>query len=161
MTVNLPDSIISQTDFSAALLEIRAYAKWASQAVVKQKVKAGKPGAAPDISPAAAQLINDWAGGKPLHMTELDKLIEELAEFEQSAPHISITLAAPAPLSLKRSLTAWCRQNVQPDVLVNFRFNSTILGGMVVSWGSHTFDWSFRRQILANLQKFPEVLKSV
>ena len=53
-----------------------------------------------------------------------------------------------------------CRP-VAPDVLVNFQFNATILGGMVVRYGSHVYDWSFRRQILAKRDTFPEVLRRV
>jgi F0F1-type ATP synthase delta subunit len=74
---------------------------------------------------------------------------------------MTITLAAPATTGIKKQLTAWCRDNVAPDVLVRFEFNQTLLGGMVVRFGSHIYDWSLRRQILDGRTKFPEVLRNV
>jgi F0F1-type ATP synthase delta subunit len=50
---------------------------------------------------------------------------------------------------------------VAPNMLVDFKFNSTMLGGMVVQYGSHIYDWSFRQRILDARDKFPEVLRSV
>jgi F0F1-type ATP synthase delta subunit len=84
-----------------------------------------------------------------------------LREFEESAPHITLTLAAPAPNGLKKTLISWCRDNIDKNILVDFKFNATILGGMVVVYGSRIFDWSFKRQILAAREKFPEVLRNV
>jgi F0F1-type ATP synthase delta subunit len=91
----------------------------------------------------------------------LDKLIETLEDYGTSAPIITITLAAPAPNSLKKTLIDWCRKNIAPNALIDFRFNATMLGGMVVQYGSRIYDWSFRRQILAARDKFPEILRNV
>ncbi|HET8709361.1 MAG TPA: F0F1 ATP synthase subunit delta, partial [Candidatus Saccharimonadales bacterium] len=91
----------------------------------------------------------------------LDKNMRALEDYARTAPHLTITLAAPAPASLKQTLTAWCRQNLAPNMLVTFEFNSSLCGGMVVRYGSRMFDWSFRRQIMENKQKFPEVLRNV
>ena len=74
---------------------------------------------------------------------------------------MSITLAAPAGAGLKRTLAEWCRQNIDENLLVHFDFNATLLGGMVVNYGSRIFDWSFRRRILEDRAKFPEVLRRV
>jgi F0F1-type ATP synthase delta subunit len=70
-------------------------------------------------------------------------------------------LAAPPSNGIKKTLVAWCRKNIATDILVNFDFNSTLLGGMVVRYGSHVFDWSFRRKILEEHSKFPGVLRNV
>jgi F0F1-type ATP synthase delta subunit len=84
-----------------------------------------------------------------------------LEDFSDSAPRVTVTLAAPAPNSLKQTIALWFRENIAPNTLVNFKFNSTILGGMVVVYGSRIYDWSFRRQILVSREKFPEVLRNV
>lgn len=161
MSLRLPDGIYSSQDLKALTIEVREYTKWYGQTAVKQKVTGKSEAQAPVVSAPAAALLNDWGGGKPLSRESLDELIKELNAHEAKAPRLTITLAAPAPGTLKKELIAWCRKNINENALVNFKFNATILGGMVVTYGSHTYDWSFRRQILAAREKFPEVLRGV
>jgi len=161
MTPNLRNSILSPQDLKVLILEVRKYSQWFGQNAVKAKVTGSGYVGQPQVSPAAAEAINELAAKAPLSTKSLDELIASLEKLEASLPTIIITLAAPAPAGLKKTLVAWCRQNINPGVLVEFRFNSTILGGMVVGYGSHVFDWSFRRQILAARAKFPEALRNV
>lgn len=161
MRLKLPEQVSSTQDLKALIIEIRQYARWYGQTAVKQQVTGHRDSDLPIVSPAASALLNDWGGGKPLSRESLDELIKSLSEYEATAPKLTITLAAPAPGSLRKSLLAWCRQNIDENILVNFKFNATILGGMVVNFGSHVYDWSFRRQILAAREKFPEELRRV
>jgi len=62
---------------------------------------------------------------------------------------------------IQKNLVNWCRENIAPNILITFQFNATLLGGMVIRHGSNIFDWSFRRQILAARNNFPEVLRRV
>lgn len=157
----LPDSIVSPQDITGLLLELHDYARWFSHNAIKKKVHTGRLDNGPELSPQARDLLHEWSKTGPLNVKSLDKNIRALADYAHTAPHMTITLAAPAPARLKQTLTAWCRQNFAPDMLVSFDFNSSLCGGMVVRYGSHMFDWSFRRQILAQKQKFPEVLRNV
>lgn len=157
----LSEAIISPQDLTAAMLEVREYARWFNQATIRQKLKAGEPVDPPGASPAVVDLLKAWAADKPLDAKRLDDLLDELADWQDRAPHVKLTLAAPAPTPVRRDLAAWCRTNIDPEALLSFNFNATLLGGMVISCGSHIFDWSFRRQILESRGKFPEVLRRV
>lgn len=161
MKLQLPSSVTSPQDLKALVLEIRQYARWFSHADVKKRVSDARTVEPPAISEAAEEILQKLSAGKPLSQEGLDKLIAALEDYENSAPRMTITLAAPPSGKLKKTLTDWCRENVEPGILVNFRFNSTLLGGMVVTYGSRIFDWSFRRQILAERGRFPEVLRNV
>jgi hypothetical protein len=161
MKFSLPDSITSRQDLKAVILEIEQYAHWFSQTATKMRFSNNSSYEAPTASPAASELINGWANGQQLTKEHLDEMLKELKSFEASAPYITITLAAPAPNGLKKTLLSWFRQNISKDMLVDFKFNSTILGGMVVVYGSHIFDWSFKRQILSSTQDFAKVLRDV
>lgn len=161
MELQLPDTVFSRQDIKAVVNELRAYARWQAQAAVKKKVAGDATAKPPELSPSAAELLEALGKKQEISRKSLDGLIGALEQYEASAPRLTITLAAPAPAGLKQQLTGWCRKNIAPGVLVDFKFNSTILGGMVISYGSHTFDWSFRRQVLANRNKFPEVLRNV
>jgi hypothetical protein len=161
MKLKLPASICSPQDLEALLSEVREYAKWYSHAAVRQRLSLKQAVEQPTVSPAAAELLNERSAKKPLTQDSIDDLIADLHDFRDSAPRLTITLAAPAHGELKRTLAAWCRDNIEPNILVSFQFNSTLLGGMVVRYGSRIFDWSFRRQIVNQREKFPEALRNV
>lgn len=162
MKLQLPSSVSSQQDLQALVLEIREYARWWAHATIKKQLHTRHAAAEPPVlSPAASELLHSWESKQELNRNNLDTLIRELQQFQAKAPTLTITLAAPPAAGLKKSLVSWCRENIAADVLVQFEFNSTLLGGMVVRYGSRIFDWSFRRQILANRQHFPEVLRHV
>lgn len=161
MKLQLESSVSSLQDLKALILDIRNYARWFAHNSIKERMHAKRMSEQPVISLAAHTQITAWAGKTPLTPKRLDALLEALEDFEATAPQITITLAAPASGNQKQTLVAWCREHIAPNVLVNFQFNSTLLGGMTIRSGSHIFDWSFRRQILDARAKFPEVLRRV
>ena len=161
MKLSLPSSISSDGMLTGLLLEVREYTKWFSQYSVAARVKANFASPQPELSPVAAELIRSWAKDSTLSQQSLDQLITELEQIKNTAPVMTITLAAPATAEVKQSLVTWCRANIDANILVNFRFNSTLLGGMVVRFGSHIHDWSFRRVILGERHRWSEILGRV
>lgn len=161
MKLQLPNSVSSSQDVMALANEVRTYGQWFSHNAIKAHVHAKRGTPPPVVSPAAMDLIRFSSGKKLLSQKNLDDLVVALEDFKNSAPSLTITLAAPATNDVKHTLVSWCRENIAPNILVSFQFNSTLLGGMVVRYGSHVFDWSFRRQILAAKANFPEVLRRV
>ena len=161
MNLKLQNSVSSRQDLRDIILQVRSYSQWLAQANIKKRYVASQAAPEPAISSAAADLISQWSGDSSTSQKSLDELITTLEDFEGSAPNITITLAGPPPGNLKTTLISWCRQNINPNILVDFKFDSTILGGMVIRYGSHIHDWSFKRQILASRDKFPEVLRRV
>lgn len=154
-------NITTPQDLKAIIVDVRRYAKWFAAASIKAKVSNTKTTEPIAISGAAVTVIKQTAGDKPLTQAALDKLLQDLQELETAMPRIVVTLAAMPGNKLKASIVEWCRGNIEPGILVDFRFNATILGGMVVQYGSHVYDWSFKRSIMANRAKFPEVLRRV
>jgi hypothetical protein len=161
MKLRLENSVSSPQDLNALIGEVRGYARWFAHNAIKERMKVKRTGPQPVLSPATTTLLGEWGRRVPLSQKGLDELLTTLEEFAATAPQLTITLAAPPTSGLKKTLVAWCRENIAPNVLINFQFNATLLGGMVVRYGSRIFDWSFRRQILETRQNFPEVLRRV
>lgn len=161
MTLKIPDTVASVQDLTGLTLEIREYTKWSNHEAIKKKAGATKKSDPPVVSTGASQLLRDWSAKKTLDAHSLDELIVTLSDYAESSPSVTFTLAAPASGDVKTMLVAWSRTNIAPNVLVNFKFNATLLGGLVVQYGSRVFDWSFRRQLLAERARFPEVLRRV
>lgn len=161
MKLRVPDSVSSPQDLAALLLEMREYARWFGHESIKRRAGASHISHPPLISPAAQELVDGLESKKSLDQKGLDTLIATLEDYKKASPSLTITLAAPPTNGLKTTLVAWCRANIAPNVLVTFRFNSALLGGMIVHFGSRVFDWSFRRQLLGARETFPEVLRRV
>ncbi len=160
--MKLPPNISSPQDLVALLFELRAYSSWYAHNAVRHTT-GSQQGAAdmPPLSQTALELLKAASAGQLLDQKHLETLIAELNAFRLSAPTMTITLAAPAGHALKQTLAQWCRKNIDDSLLISFRFNATLLGGMVVRYGSHVFDWSFKRRLLAARATFPEVLRRV
>jgi len=161
MKFRLPDSIASPQDLNALLIEIQQYAKWFEHESIKKQINAKHPSESPTLSPSALEILRSHEANKALDQSSLESIIDTLEKYKKTSPSITVTLAAPPTGTVKNTLVAWCRKNIAPDVLVAFQFNATLLGGIVVRYGSHIFDLSFRRQILAARERFPEVLRNV
>jgi hypothetical protein len=161
MKLNLPNSISSLQDLRALQLEIKEYARWSSHHDIKKRMGVKTVLEQPVLSLAAKEILTAWGAEKPLTSHGFDELADDLEILGKQAPSVVLTLAAPATGRLKMTLVEWCRKNIASDALVTFQFNTTLLGGMVVRYGSHIFDWSFRRQILDARGQFPEVLRHV
>lgn len=161
MNLTMPDKVASAQDLAAVLTDVRSYAKWASNELIKQKVSGKSAGTQPVISPEASDIIRSWSQGKSMTQASIDKLVASLEDYKKTAPSITITLAAVPSGEVKSSLVAWCRKELNKNILVSFRLNRNILGGMVVAYGSHIHDWSFRRKLLEAEKPFTEVLASV
>jgi hypothetical protein len=159
MKLTLDDAISSPQDLKGLMQELHEYSGWLMHEEIKQRAGGKSTAEKPVLSKAAKASLQSLDGD--ITPENLDKLVAELDKFSKNADHLTITLAAPATGAIKAELVAWCRQNIAPELLVSFNFNSTLLGGMVVRHGSRLFDWSWRRQILANGSRFTEVLKNV
>lgn len=165
MKLKLPESVSSTQDLSGLIIELSDYTRWFSKNAIRKRVSTKKQKSRasnePALSAAASEMVRSWTTSNPMTTLSLNKLIKTLEKSKANASVINITLAAPPTNEIKTKLVAWCRKNIAPDVMVSFNFNTTILGGMVVRSGSRIFDWSFKRQILAARETFPEVLRRV
>ncbi len=161
MKLKIPAGVASSQDLTTLIIELREYARWFAHESIKKRVDAKHPSDAPAMSVAAMEILREWKSTQQINSKSLELLLTTLEDYIKSAPSITITLADVPTNVLKTTIVNWCRDNLSANVLVTFRFNATLLGGMVVSFGSRIFDWSFRRQILAAREKFPEVLRRV
>ncbi len=160
MKHKLPESIYTPQDLMTLIVELHDFRRQFSHNAILKKANQ-KNNESLAVSPAARQLMAEYQTKTPLTQADIDAIIKDLEAIKSSANQMTITLAAPATDDIKQRLVGWCRKNIAPDTLVNFSFNTNLLGGMVVRSGSHIYDWSWRRQILAARYNFPEVLHRV
>ena len=161
MKLVVPDTVASAQDLAIVIRDVQSYSKWASRELIKQKVAGKSAGTQPIVGKEASDIIRTWSEGEPITQASIDALVQSLEDYKKTAPTITITLAAIPAGDVKAKLAAWCRKELSQNVLISFRLNRNILGGMVVSYGSHIHDWSFKRKLLESNTQFSEVLASV
>ena len=157
----LPRTVTTPSELTALILDIRTYSKWFSQYEIATKTNSHYSIGQPEISATAAEFIRGYAQTNPLTAARLGEIIDSLEQIQTHAPTVTITLAAAANHEVRQTIVQWCREHLDANILIHFRFNATILGGMVVRAGSHIYDWSFRRAIMENRGRLPEVMHRV
>ena len=162
MKFKLSAEIVSTDDLKDVISEIKVFKTWFSHNQIRAQVtKRHNSHNRPELSDAAENLIDQAKEQKELTIKKIETLISELEECASKSPKVRITLAAIPSMSIKKQVASWLRDTVSPSVLIDFRFNSALLGGMVVVVGSHIYDWSLRNKILESKDKFNEALSRV
>jgi len=157
INLKLSDEIVSIEDFRDTIEEIQGYAKWFNHNQIKLKVANKKDLNEPELSRQTQDILGQFFNSKSISSSGLDNLIASLEDYLKEAVKIKITLAGIPSNKLKKQLINWCRTSLTQAILVDFSYNRTLLGGMVVIFGSHIYDWSLRRQILDSKDKLIEV----
>lgn len=157
INLKLSDEIVSGADLRDIIEEIKGYAQWFNHNQIKLKVANKKDLNEPELSHQAEDILGQFFNSKSISSSGLDSLIISLEKYLKEAVKIKITLAGIPPNKLKKQLINWFRVSLTETILVDFSYNRTLLGGMVVIFGSHIYDWSLRRQILDSKDKLIEV----
>ncbi|HEU5187768.1 MAG TPA: hypothetical protein VFT87_04675 [Candidatus Saccharimonadales bacterium] len=151
--MKLPVDMYSPDSLSATIFELTSFI-----AVLRNAQTRSKNGrfVAPEPSSALNHVL-DLLNADSTNMSALEKLNKDLEKHLLSAPVAHITLASLPGSAIKRELTAWFRTNISPEVLLTFTARTDIGGGIVVQAGSHIYDFSFKRLLLANKARIAEI----
>ena len=149
MKPELNEDIISSEDLRSVIDELKDYQDYVRHDQIKANLSKHASSTSPALSRPAATLIAAAMEHHPLNHEEMAHLVMSLEKAYIKAPKLKIVLAAVPTQGIKKQITVWVRENVDNDVLIDFSYNQSLLGGMVVTAGSHIYDWSLRRSILA------------
>ncbi len=141
----LPEYLYSPDQLVAVAGELESYAT-----VLGQATRSKKAGELPELSAAAAAALELIPAAERNTESSVDELRQRLEALAAEAPRVTVVLAALASSKLKQEFVAWFRKNVRPDILVTFRANPDIAGGIVVRGMSRVYDDSFRTALLAH-----------
>lgn len=162
MTLKLPPTLASVEQLEGVMFELTEYLDWSRQSQIKTKVAPAKAGVEPKAWSAELQaILETWSEGKELTMHKVEDLMKELQHVRKTAPAIHLTLAAVPGVAMRQQFVTWFRDEIHPQVLLSFSANRTILGGMVLRAGSHIYDYSWRKLLLAKRDILPELVSHV
>ena len=152
----LPMSLYSSDQLSAVAEELHHVA-----VKLGQKRRHDPKAQVEELSPLAAAALELLPPASRADDAAIEQLRVQLERMATAAPVVTLVLAGAATSRLKQELVAWLRQNVHAGLLVNFRVNPDIAGGVVIRSTNHLYDCSFRRLLLAESHAFTKVLEHV
>jgi hypothetical protein len=94
---------------------------------------------------------------EPSNLQDLEDLKTQLKIYLEKSPIVNVILSGPPNNSIKQQITQWFRQQISPNILINFSARSDIGGGIIVQAGSQIYDFSFKSALLANKSKIAEL----
>lgn len=157
MDLNLPDTIASRQDVARLRTEVERFQSWSRQYQNAAKRDIQYQHEQPLLSEAATRIIRHWLEAKQ-SSTDLIKALSAVAD---QAPSITLTLASPPPPAVQTELVKWVRSHLDKQMLVEFRWNSSILGGIIAQTNNALYDWSHRNLLMASRDKLVERLMRV
>jgi hypothetical protein len=155
-TVRLPLDVYGPDQTSLLLFELRSYTNAVHQASIKARVAGQQSTPLPAPSALLTSLLN-VCEIDPTDLAALDTLYKQLETELKKAPVMHVTLTAIPGRTLKRQLTVWFRTQIHPLSLLTFTARRDIGGGIILQAGSHLYDHSFRKHILANPKRIGEL----
>lgn len=93
----------------------------------------------------------------PGNLQDLEDLKTQLKAYLEKSPTVNVILSSQPNNSVKQQITQWFRQQISPNILLNFSVRSDIGGGVIVMAGSRIYDFSFKSALLANKSKIAEL----
>lgn len=157
--IKLPADIYTPSQLTALIEAVRQYQNLLVEKGARQR--AGIAAAIGEVEGELYRQIAPLLAGREASPTPAGcaQLAAELERLAKSLPVLHVILPAPAAAGLRRQIAEWMRQNVATNMLVSFTFNRNLAGGAVIRSTNRIFDFSFRTKLLANRDKFPEVLR--
>lgn len=157
MELELPSTIASRQDVARLRTEVERYQSWSRQYQNAAKRDIQYQTEQPLLSEAASLIIRRWLEAK----RSTADLIKTLTNIANQSPSITLTLAGPPPPTTQTELVKWVRSHIDKQMLVEFRWNSSILGGMIAQTNNAMFDWSHRNLLMSSRDKLVERLTRV
>jgi len=152
VSVVLPVDIYSPDQLSELVLELQDLAAQQRNIAARSKNNNESLTTSAELS----QLLHQ-NNISPASVSALEALEKEIAAILSTAPTSHLLLAAMPTRAFKRQIIAWFRTEISPLALVTFAARSDIGGGAIVQAGSHVYDFSFRRLVIANKARIAEI----
>ncbi|MDX1535334.1 MAG: F0F1 ATP synthase subunit delta [Candidatus Spechtbacterales bacterium] len=93
--------------------------------------------------------------------TLIDNFLEVLIETKENAPRFHVVFADYPEREIRTKITSWFRNNIHPRALISFRYDSLLVGGLVVRSRNKIFDFSFRNKLQNSKLKPVDILENV
>lgn len=138
----LPASVVTKRDVSQLVNEAERVDSELTTATVRAHITTGVA-----VSPVFSGTFSDFLALNKLEFEESKArtaLIKQLRLLKDNVPIIHLTFAVSADIESLQKLTAWFRQSVSPQVVLEVGLQPALVAGVYIRTTNHVHDLSLR-----------------
>lgn len=158
--LKLPPSIVSLIDVSHLLSELESI----DNELVSREAKS-KAGIQPGGEILYSQHLMDFLSVNKTEVsqdsTQRSYLINKLRHLKKTVPTIHITFADSADSESLQKITAWIRQEVNPQAVIKVGIQPSLIGGAYIRTTNRVYDFSLRAKLAAHRNLITEELETL
>jgi len=143
----LPSTIISKVDVSRLVHEFEAI----DSALTAKSVRK-KAGASGEEIPAMSPQLAAFLDANPVDLensSARSTYIKQLRLLKSNVRVMNMTFAVPADPESLQKLSAWIRESVHPQTVIDAHFQPALVAGAYLRSQNHVFDFSVRNALKA------------
>ena len=94
-------------------------------------------------------------------ISQVEALIQALKGWLRHAPVIHLSFSSPPSPSVKLSVIEWLHQEINPDLLVDFRVDGSIAAGFVLRTKNHIYNFTANQLLWQSRHRLTELVQNV
>lgn len=155
----LPSTIVSKVDVSRLVREFEAVDNALTTTSVRKKA-GGQSGEVPAMSPQLTAFLD--VNSVDLTDTKArSAYIKQLRLLKDKVRVVSMTFAVVADPESLQQLTAWLRESIHPQAVIDARLQPALVAGVYLRTTNHVYDLSVRNALKAKRGELEKELGAV
>lgn len=141
----LPPAIISKVDISRLVREFEDVDNTLTAKNVRKKA-----GASDEETPAMSPQLQAFLDANPVNLEDSgarSDYIKQLRLLKNNVPVMNMTFAVVADAESLQQLSAWLRQSVHPQTVIDVHVQPALVAGVYLRSQNHVFDFTVRNAL--------------
>jgi len=154
----LPPAIATKADVARLVREFEAVDNALTEKNVHEKVGLGEA-STPPFSPHLEAFLEK----NPVNLDDSgarSDFIKQLRQLKNNVRVMNMTFAATADPESLQKLTAWLREQVHPQTVIDVHLQPALVAGVYVRSQNHVFDFSVRNALKARREALKQELEA-
>ncbi len=159
-SLKLPNTISSTDQIVAFIEDLTDYQSYIRKLSVAARAEVERPAGleSPSMPIELVNFLKAQFGEEEVSIDQLEDIKIFFREVYSSSLTVHIMMAYLPNTSERTEMVHWFRDNIAPNILINFTQNSDMIGGLIVRTRAKIFDMSFRTVLLANKARLAELI---
>ncbi len=154
----LPTSVVSKVDLARLVKEFEALDNAYTSKSVRKKA-----GASTEDMPAMSPQLTTFLDLNPVELDNTSArsaYVKQLRLLKDNVKVMNMTFAVVADPESLQKLSAWVRESIHPQTVIDVHFQPALVAGVYLRSQSHVFDFSVRNALKAKRSELKKELEA-
>lgn len=155
----LPPSLVSKADVSRLVGEFEVLDNAYTSKAVRKKAAASD-----EAMPALSPQLTDFLDQNPVDLEDAgtrSAYSKQLKLLKNNLKVMNMTFAVVADPESLQKLSAWARESVHPQVVIDAHFQPALVAGVYLRSQNHVFDFSVRNALKSKRSELKNELEAL